>query len=285
MSCSKRIEPDALDKMVRANDADKIYTSFYRLDRVNREKLTAVVGEYSDQIVEKNLVTRPIDDNSLRKVLLNQERLGYQYLDSDGNLHYSITYKLTKLEDSTEKFNFIDFRATDRDLPCVKVPSFMPIKCIYKAEDVDELLSYKSRLDSLKSIGPIEQYGWTIYHYEILKQANREKPRDSVRSAIIFNIDNKWVAGRFELLIKDLGQKVDLWNYDLGYMRDISTPKLRIAFDSGFNPIDAELILKYFEHQTGKDFILTPLFDKEFEPFTGNFYIGHAEEEKRKIRY
>jgi len=132
ISCSTEINQNTLDKLVRKNKGENIYELIYNRKKVNKEKFVDIVQLYSKVINDKNLLTKNYEDQSLRSLFTKRKRQGYEYFDEQGNLHYSITFKTTAVDkDSTLNFNYIDFRATDRDLPCVKIPSFAPIRCIY----------------------------------------------------------------------------------------------------------------------------------------------------------
>jgi len=286
ISCNGKIENDSLDNWVRANDYESIRDWTYNKRRLDSKKLEKIVALYSKKINEKDLIAKDIVDNSAKKLFTGRERKGYEYYDKDGNLHYSITYKLITIpEDSSKLFNYIDFRATDGDLPSVKAPIFAPIRSIYDAENLKDLKNKSNVLDSLKAIGNINLYGHEFKHVIVLNEENRFISKDSVKQALVFNINNNWVKGHIDLIIKGLAETIDLTQYDLAYMETVSTPTLRLGFDSGFNPKDLRNIIDFFADLTNKKLIVAPSFKKKFVPFSGNFYIGHSVVDKKKVYF
>lgn len=284
-ACDSGIQPESLDKWVRGNDFKAIKSNFYKRSRIKDESLEKIVKLYSEAINAKDLDARPIVDNSFKKVISGRERKGYEYFDKDDNLHYSLTYKLVTMpDDSSVLFNYVDFRATDGDLPSLKVPGFGPIRSIYTDDGFGLLEGMELRVDSLMAIGPIELYGRKYYHSQVLAKMNSKLPKDSVKSAIVFNLNNNWVKSHIDLIIKGLEEKVDLSKYDLSYMETVSTPTLRLGFDSGFNPVDLKHMLQMFEELTHKKMIVSPSFKKPFQAYSGNFYIGHSAEDKKRVR-
>lgn len=285
-SCNSKIESDSLDKWVRANDYESIRDWTYNKRRLDSKKLEKIVALYSKAIGEKNLHARLITDNTIKKLYTGREREGYEYYDEKDNLHYSITYKLiTMPEDSSKLFNYIDFRATDGDLPSVKAPLFLPVRSIYNAENTEDLKKQPAVLDSLRAIGNLNLYGYEFKHTLVLNEENMRLPKNSVKSAIVFNINNNWVKEHIDLIIKGLAKTIDMTKYDLAYMETVSTPTLRIGFDSGFNPRDLKVMLEFFADMTHKKLIVAPSFKNEFIPFKGNFYVGHSVVDKKKIRF
>lgn len=285
-SCNSRIEQNTLDKFVRKNKAESIYKLIYKRNKVNKQKFTEIVELYSNQINQKKLITKNYKDESLRSLFTKRKREGYEYYDSEGNLYYSITYKTTAIDiDSTLNFNYIDFRATDRDLPCIKIPSFAPLRCIYTPQGNVNKLPSQSYFDSLELVNPIILEGKEYYHYDLLQKNKSEIPVEKRRNTIVLNIKNNYVRSHIDLITKDLESILELDSFDLAYMEDISTPKLRIAFDSGFNPTIAMKLTDYFRQKLKNEILLTPLYTERFVPMKGDIIIGHAFEQPKRIGF
>ncbi|MFT6336160.1 MAG: hypothetical protein ACJATI_002916 [Halioglobus sp.] len=285
-SCQREIEGDSLDNWVQSNDYESIRDWIYNKRKLDSKKLEKIVGLYSKAITSKNLKAKQIEDNSFKKLMTGRKRSGYEYYDEEGNLHYSITYKLiTMPDDSSKLFNYIDFRATDQDLPSLKVPSFLPIRSIYTAENINNIKKQPAMLDSLRAVGNLDLYGYQFKHIIVLNEENKIIPKDSIKSAIVFNINNNWVKKHIDLIIKGLEKEINMSQYDLAYMETVSTPTVRLGFDTGFNPEDLLKMMKFFEQLADKKIIVAPLFKNKFVPFKGNFYVGHSVVDKKKIRF
>jgi hypothetical protein len=286
-SCSSDIDGNTLDTWIRDNNHEKAFANIYKRQNMNKEKFRKVFTMYSDSINSKNLITRPYTDNSLRGIVTKRKRKGYEYYDTDNNLHYSITYKLLAVDkDSTLNFNFIDFRATDRNLPCVKIPTFAPVRCIYKTdEQTNPMYLPQAYYDSLEMIGPLELEGKEYFHYDLLKRQKRNIPMEERKNSIVINIGNNYVKKHIDIIMKDLDDLIGLDSFDLAYIEDISTPKLRIGFDAGFEPKSIMQLLTYFNESTQEKIMITPLYDKKFVPMKGDVIIGHAYDEKKKISF
>ena len=286
VSCSSAIEKNDLDKWIRNNDFDQIISSTYKRNKIDSEKFQKIISMYSKAINEKQLISKPLDYDSEMNRFFKRDRLGYEYFDEKGNLHYSITYKLVTIdEDGTQELNFIDFRATDVDLPCIKIPSFAQIRCIYTPSSRGITRHTNMYYDSLEQIGPIELEGKSYYHYDLIKRNKRHIPIEKRKSTIVLNINNNYVKSHIDIITKDLAKIIELDTFDLAYIEDISTPKLRIGFNSGAEPKNLMNLMDYFRVQLDDKLILTPLFDEKFVPMKGDIIIGHAYEERRKIRF
>lgn len=283
LSCSKSIDDDSLDIWVRANDSEKIFSKLYNRQKIDKKKFTEIVLKYSEAINEKKLIAKPIKNDNYANQFMKRERLGYEYFDEKGNLHYSITYKTLSVDaDSTMNFNFIDFRSTDFDLPCIKIPSFMMIRCIYTP--VIPNYNTQSFYDSLEQIGPIELEGRKYFHYDLLKRKKKFIPEEQRKGTLVFNIHNQYVRSHIDIITKDLENEIDLDSFDLAYIEGISTPKLRIGYNFGADPKQFVKILDYFESRLKDQLVLVPISEKKFVPMKGDIVIGHTYEDRRKIR-
>lgn len=283
-SCSSSIEENDLDNWIRNNDFEKIMDNTYskkKLNAKNQERYQKLIKLYSEAINEKKLKTKPFVDHSM---FTKGTRQGYDYVDEEGNLHYNITYKLLSVDkDSTMKFNYIDFRSADRDIPCAKAPIFAGIRCIYTPK-YNNKFTTRAYLDSLEMIGPIELAGHNYYHYDLLRHQKRNLPKDSIKNTIVLNIGNNWIRSNIDIITKDIDQLIDMDQYDLAYFEDISTPTLRIGFDSGSHPKYLTQIIDYFKEKLGDKLLVSILTEKEFVPLKGDVIIGHAYEERRKVK-
>lgn len=287
-SCNQEITDGQLDQWVRDNDATSIHKHLYiKSKKFDKAKLDNLVDMYAKEINENKLISKPYVDKSIKKAFTGKERKGYEYYDEEGNLHFSITYvEVVINEEGTKKYNFIDFRSTDGTLPCTKLPIYAPVRCIYKSGgDFLTTLNKQSNIDSLRQIGPKDIYGYEMHHYDVVRADNSKLDKDSIKSTIVFNINNKWLVRNFDIIFRDLATRVNLTQYNLAYIEDISTPKFRIWFDSGFNPEDMKEILDYLVEKLDKKLFVTPSFEKDFKPFTGDLILGHAETPKIKIGY
>jgi len=285
ISCASSIEEDQFDKWIRNNDAEKIFTKIYKRKNIKEAKFEEILSTYSKAIGDKNLKSVPYKDNDFKSIFTNRERKGFEYYDSDNNLHYSITYKLVAVDaDSTMNFNYIDFRATDKDLPCIKIPSFAPLRCIYSPIIPKPKNNLNFYYDSLEIVGPIEMENKKFYNYDLLKYQEKDIPKAERKNSIVLNINNTYIKSHIDIITKDLSKIIELDSFDLAYIEDISTPKLRIGFSPGFEPNYLLKITEYFREKLDDQLILTPLFNQEFVPFKGDVIIGHAYDERKKVR-
>ena len=285
-SCSSDIGENSLDEWVRANDAEKIFSKIYKRKNLDKKKLSKIVEKYSKAINEKNLISKPYKNDNLVNQFMGRERLGYEYFDDKGNLHYSITYRKISVDrDSTMNFNFIDFRATDIDLPCIKIPSFIQIRCIYSPIYPNSKNISRTYYDSLEQIGPIVLEGKEYFHYDLVKRKKKKISDEKRRATIVLNINNNYVKSHIDIITKDLAEIIDLDSFDLAYIEGISTPKLRIGYNPSFEPKALYKILEYFEPRLEGQIILSPISDKKFIPMKGDVVIGHTYEDRRKIRF
>lgn len=225
VSCSSELTEERTLELVLNKKSNKLYDLFYQNNKVNAQILEELVVRYANAIEKKGLKQAPFRDAISLK---SRKRLGALFVDENNYLHYSITFKFTTLKNGKKLINYMDFRSSEEDLPCLKIPSNFPIKC---AKTPIPKPPNPTEFDSLKARGPEIINDFKVYPLVILSEKYLAERGDTLKREIAFNFGNKRVKDHIESLLTSLDARLDLSNYTLSYFYTYAQPTLNILCD------------------------------------------------------
>lgn len=221
-SCTKEYDSEGLiDDLVKGKSS-KVIASFYRPDRLEKNDLKTVIDEYS----------KKIQSNGYEKVAFKEfvnfrrkDREGYMFIDTNNNIVSSITYKFILNSRGNKRINFIDFRSSTEDLPCIKFPTNFPIKCILIPMRPPEMK------DSLRKIYPKEILGYKVYHNLLRSKKYLKEQGDTLKKALLFNSGNLKIQRNLEKILIGLDDRVNLNDYTLAEYHYHGEPRTNLIYD------------------------------------------------------
>lgn len=269
-SCSTEYNQESLIKDILNNKSEKIGNEFYKSKRfkLRRNDLEQVIKSYGEKINTANLTQIEFSDElNLKK----QKREGYLFVDKYNNIVYSITYKFLEIKGKKRQINYINFRSSIHDLPCIKFPTSTRIKCIKGPEKLP------LNPDSLRQIYPKDRYGHTFYHSELASKKFLLEHQDSLKKRILFNLGNLKVKNNLEQILQRLGEKLDLSQYTFTEQESHGEPTINIVYDKGYYNIDEVNTIKKVLEQTIGGYVRVESIEKSkfsFGSVEPNLMIG-----------
>ncbi len=226
-SCKVDYGDELLIKDLESNNSSRIIDNFFEKHKLEKEEFQKTVEIYSKYIGKNHLKRIPFEDfNPFKK----RKRYGYIYLDDKNNFIASMTYKFVMQKDSSLEVNYIDFRNSTSELPCVKFPTKFPIKCVAlpmpPAPDLSSInLEYPKDMDSLK-----------IYHFIHASKERVSQFGDTLKRVLAFNTGNGLIGDNFTELLGEIDNKMGLEYYTLFEAKKIGEPVINIIYDPNVHP-------------------------------------------------
>lgn len=228
-SCFREMNEEDVKDAILSGNGEKLHKAFYKPHRIEVDKLSKVVKDYSENIKAKNLKAIPYrDEVETRK----RKRFGYLFVDEDEQLHYSITFKYTEMKDGEWLVNFMDFRAAEDDIASIKFPGRLPLRGVRLPKMKRPTASH---VDSLKKEGPIIINGIKIFHNNTINKNYVESYGDEYKSLIRFNFGNKKIKDNIGNILSNLSTRVDLNEYTFAYYESYAQPSIYIGADRNFS--------------------------------------------------
>ena len=129
------------------------------------------------------------------------------------------------LQDSTYEINFIDFRNSTKELPCLKFPSRFPIKCLSLP------MSAPPKVDSLTSIYPKFIENRKFHHSSLAGKKYIEAAGDTLKRILSFNNGNKIIADNLKYILDEIDEQLGLQYYTLCESNQIGEPIINLSYD------------------------------------------------------
>ncbi len=223
-SCTKEYTSENLLNDILSNNSESIIDNFYNSKKLDKEAFKKTVHDYSVFLNENNFTKVVYKDSFNFK---RKDRYGYYFLNEDNNFVASITYKYVMLQDSSYQLNFIDFRNSTHELPCIKFPSRFPIKCVGLPMDLPLQIS-KIDAEYPKTID-----GHRFHHVQRLSPSNLMKTGDTLKTPIQFNTGNKIISRNIKSILKVMEKSINLNDYTLAETSTIGEPIINITYYPG----------------------------------------------------
>lgn len=228
-SCFKELNEEDVKDAILAGNGERLHRAFYKPHRIEVDRLTKVVSDYSENIKAKKLKAIPYrDEVETRK----RKRFGYIFVDEEEQLHYSITFKYTEMKDGEWLVNFMDFRAAEDDIPSIKFPGRLPLRGVRLPTVKRPTRAY---LDSLRKEGPVIINGIKIFHNNTITKNYVESYGDEYKKLIRFNFGNKKIKDNIGSILSNLSTRVDLGEYTFAYYESYAQPSIYIGADRNFS--------------------------------------------------
>jgi len=221
-SCSSKYGNEEIINDIMNNDSDRIIKNFFEKHKLEREDFKKVVESYSKFLGESNLKRIEYDDQFSFK---RRKRHGYIFLNDDNNFVASITFKYVMVEDSSYQVNFIDFRNSTNELPCIKFPSKFPIKCLALP------VPAPPKIDSLNKIYPKDISNQRFYHLSMGGKKYVEAEGDTLKRIISFNNGNALISKHLSTILNKIDNKLGLEYYTLCESNSIGEPTINLSYD------------------------------------------------------
>ncbi len=204
---------------------DKVISAFETIEKDDLAELEKVVVKYSEKI-GRGTYREEIYQSYMK--FGNKDREGYMFIDTNNNIVASLLYKLRTNGEGNKKIQFLEFRSSTADLPCISFPGKSEVKCINMP------IKPPARQDSLRSIYPKKFKTYKLYHLSVLSNKYLESQGDMLKKAIVFNRGNLKIDRSFTRIINGLETKIDLNTYTLAELHNHGEPSTKIVYDPKF---------------------------------------------------
>jgi hypothetical protein len=255
ISCSKEYDEESLIQDILKNKSENVISGFYKKERLENEGFKSVIKQYSKDISNGNYEMIQYRDDFTFK---SRKRLGYQFIDKNNNVVHSITYKFTTLKDGSQKINFIDFRNSEGELPCIKFPTLAPIRCL-KKPFLEPVNPTQIKQDFPKMI-----HGRKFYHSQHFTKETLAEHGDTLKKGIVFNIGNKNVFNNFKKILDGLDSEMNLDSFSLALTAQYGEPTTNIMINYDFKFEDAKIIKSILSEKIDGNLEIVDLNSKSY---------------------